>query len=463
MNHPTSANTERAEEDPQPLDDKAWMRLASTADEQASQERVLAMRSATDVLSAERIAIAQEVVIARILEQWPNAASDRVQAHVADAFARPLVTPPPPGPGRPGFWANWFENRAISGISWFLLPWASPWLDAADLRAAGLLTASLVVLGIVQSVPPVIVMRRGHWGRVRMAAVEPRVEAFQKAHPEGDEASQHTMGLYKTYGVSPFGACLPLMFVPTTILCMWLFLWLASPLLQGIAVTGPLGAAGSLGIFSGVSFGIHLLGKSVRYAARRVNAARRAISLSKGGNVSLTKSAPGLTNILIGLGWYARATDGEDFDLDASGFMVSAGGKVRSDSDFIFFNQPSSADGSVKHLGDNTTGEGDDEQITVDLTKVPADVDKIAIAVTIHDAELRKQSLGMVSEAYVRIVNASDNAEIVRYDLSEDFSNETALIFGEIYRNNGEWNFRAVGQGFQGGLAAMAQNFGVNI
>jgi tellurium resistance protein TerD len=143
--------------------------------------------------------------------------------------------------------------------------------------------------------------------------------------------------------------------------------------------------------------------------------------------------------------------------------MVSAGGKVRSDSDFIFFNQPSSADGSVKHLGDNTTGEGDDEQITVDLTKVPADVDKIAIAVTIHDAELRKQSLGMVSEAYVRIVNASDNAEIVRYDLSEDFSNETALIFGEIYRNSGEWNFRAVGQGFQGGLAAMAQNFGVNI
>lgn len=190
-----------------------------------------------------------------------------------------------------------------------------------------------------------------------------------------------------------------------------------------------------------------------------------AISLSKGGNVSLTKSAPGLTNILIGLGWDARATDGAGFDLDASGFMLTTEGKVRSDADFIFFNQPASADGSVKHLGDNTTGagDGDDEQITVDLTKVPADVDKIAIAVTIHDAEVRKQSFGMVSQAFVRVVNASDNAEIVRYDLSEDFSIETALIFGEIYRNSGEWKFRAVGQGFQGGLAAMAKNYGVNV
>jgi tellurium resistance protein TerD len=190
-----------------------------------------------------------------------------------------------------------------------------------------------------------------------------------------------------------------------------------------------------------------------------------AISLSKGGNVSLTKSAPGLTNILVGLGWDARATDGAGFDLDASGFLLSTQGKVRSDADFIFFNQPASADGSVKHLGDNTTGEGegDDEQITVDLTKVPADVDKIAIAVTIHDAEVRKQSFGMVSQAFVRVVNAADNAEIVRYDLSEDFSIETALIFGEIYRNSGEWKFRAVGQGFQGGLAAMAKNYGVNV
>ncbi len=190
-----------------------------------------------------------------------------------------------------------------------------------------------------------------------------------------------------------------------------------------------------------------------------------AISLSKGGNVSLTKSAPGLTNILIGLGWDARATDGAGFDLDASGFLLTAAGKVRSDADFIFFNQAVSSDGSVKHLGDNTTGEGegDDEQMTVDLTMVPADVDKIAISVTIHEAEARKQSFGMVSQAFVRVVNAADNAEIVRYDLSEDFSIETALIFGEVYRHGGEWKFRAVGQGFQGGLAAVAKNYGVSV
>jgi tellurium resistance protein TerD len=190
-----------------------------------------------------------------------------------------------------------------------------------------------------------------------------------------------------------------------------------------------------------------------------------AISLSKGGNVSLTKSAPGLTNILIGLGWDARATDGAGFDLDASAFLLKPDGKVRSDADFIFFNQAASADGSVKHLGDNTTGagEGDDEQITVDLVKVPADVDKVAISVTIHEAEARKQNFGMVSQAFVRVVNAADNAEIVRYDLSEDFSTETAIIFGEVYRNGGEWKFRAVGQGFQGGLDSMAKNYGVNI
>ncbi len=190
-----------------------------------------------------------------------------------------------------------------------------------------------------------------------------------------------------------------------------------------------------------------------------------AISLSKGGNVSLTKSAPGLTNIVIGLGWDARATDGAAFDLDASGFMLTPEGKVRSDADFIFFNQATSADGSVKHLGDNTTGagDGDDEQMTVDLAKVPADVDKIAIAVTIHEADVRKQSFGMVSQAFVRVVNAADNSEIVRYDLSEDFSIETALVFGEVYRNSGEWKFRAVGQGFQGGLGAMAKTYGVNV
>lgn len=190
-----------------------------------------------------------------------------------------------------------------------------------------------------------------------------------------------------------------------------------------------------------------------------------AISLSKGGNVSLTKSAPGLTNIIIGLGWDARATDGAAFDLDASAFLLTDAGKVRSDADFIFFNQPASADGSIKHLGDNTTGagDGDDEQVTVDLAKVPADVDKIAVSVTIHEAEARNQNFGMVSQAFVRVVNAADNSEIVRYDLSEDFSIETALVFGEVYRHSGEWKFKAVGQGFQGGLGAMAKNYGVNV
>lgn len=190
-----------------------------------------------------------------------------------------------------------------------------------------------------------------------------------------------------------------------------------------------------------------------------------AISLSKGGNVSLSKTAPGLTNILIGLGWDARSTDGAGFDLDASAFLLNPDGKVRSDADFIFFNQKESADGSVKHLGDNTTGagDGDDEVIKVNLAGVPADVDKISVAVTIHDAEARKQNFGMVSQAFVRVVNEADGTEIVRYDLSEDFSIETALVFGEVYRHSGDWKFRAVGQGFQGGLGAMAKNYGVNI
>lgn len=189
------------------------------------------------------------------------------------------------------------------------------------------------------------------------------------------------------------------------------------------------------------------------------------IRLTKGANVSLSKSAPGLTNIIVGLGWDARATSGAAFDLDASAFLLSAAGKVRSDADFIFFNQPSSSDGSVKHLGDNTTGDGDgdDEQITIDLTRVPADVEKIAISVTIHEAASRNQNFGMVSQAFVRVIDAANNEEIVRYDLSEDFSVETALVFGEVYRHSGEWKFRAVGQGFQGGLEAMAKNYGVNV
>ena len=190
-----------------------------------------------------------------------------------------------------------------------------------------------------------------------------------------------------------------------------------------------------------------------------------SVSLSKGGNVSLSKEDPGLTRILIGLGWDTRTTDGTDFDLDASAFLLAAGDKVRGDDDFIFYNNLRSADGSVEHTGDNRTGEGDgdDEALTVELSTVPADVQKIAVAVTIHDGEARRQSFGMVSNAFIRIVNDVTGRELSRYDLAEDASTETAMIFGEIYRHSGDWKFRAVGQGFKGGLAPMARNFGVNI
>lgn len=190
-----------------------------------------------------------------------------------------------------------------------------------------------------------------------------------------------------------------------------------------------------------------------------------AISLQKGGNVSLSKEAPGLTKMLIGVGWDVRATAGENFDLDGSAFLLNANGKVRSDADFIFYNQPKSDNGAVAHQGDNRTGagEGDDEVIEVNLSAVPADVDKIAITVTIHDADARKQNFGQVSSAFIRCVNADSNVEIARFDLSEDASMETAMIFGEIYRHNGEWKFKAIGQGFKGGLGALAQHFGVNV
>lgn len=190
-----------------------------------------------------------------------------------------------------------------------------------------------------------------------------------------------------------------------------------------------------------------------------------AVSLSKGGNVSLSKEAPGLSNIVIGLGWDSRSTDGAAFDLDASAFMVKEDGKVRNDSDFVFYNNPKSSDGSVEHTGDNTTGEGegDDEQIKANLNGIPGEIAKIAFGVTIHDAEARSQNFGMIQAAFIRIVNAANNEEIVRYDLSEDFSIETALIFGEIYRHGSEWKFKAVGQGFAGGLGPLARNFGVNI
>jgi tellurium resistance protein TerD len=190
-----------------------------------------------------------------------------------------------------------------------------------------------------------------------------------------------------------------------------------------------------------------------------------AISLQKGGNVNLSKTNPNLRNVLIGLGWDARASSGADFDLDASVFMLAASGKVRSDADFIFYNQLRSACGSVEHTGDNLTGagDGDDEAIKVALDKVPADIQRLVIAVTIHDAEARRQNFGMVGSAYIRLVNLDDDAEIVRFDLSEDASIETAMIFGEVYRHQGEWKFRAVGQGYAGGLHALATAHGIDV
>ncbi|KMS56224.1 chemical-damaging agent resistance protein C [Novosphingobium barchaimii LL02] len=190
-----------------------------------------------------------------------------------------------------------------------------------------------------------------------------------------------------------------------------------------------------------------------------------SVSLSKGGNVSLSKEEPNLSKILIGLGWDTRTTDGADFDLDASAFLLNDAGKVRGDSDFIFYNNLRSPEGSVEHTGDNRTGEGDgdDEALTVELGQVPAEVQKLAIAVTIHDGEGRRQSFGMVSNAFIRVVNAVTGREISRYDLAEDASTETAMVFGEVYRHNGEWKFRAVGQGYKGGLAPLARNYGVSV
>ncbi|VBB69806.1 Tellurium resistance protein TerD [invertebrate metagenome] len=189
------------------------------------------------------------------------------------------------------------------------------------------------------------------------------------------------------------------------------------------------------------------------------------VSLSKGDNVSLSKEVPDLSAIDVGLGWDARVTTGAAFDLDASAFLLHESGKVRSDADFIFYNNKASANNAVVHQGDNTSGagEGDDEIISITLAQVPADVQKVAFSVTIHEAETRKQTFGQVSNAYVRVVNKANGKEITRYDLSEDYSIETAMIFGELYRHSGQWKFKAIGQGFAGGLGPLAQNFGVNI
>lgn len=190
-----------------------------------------------------------------------------------------------------------------------------------------------------------------------------------------------------------------------------------------------------------------------------------AVSLQKGGRVSLEKAAPGLKNIHVGLGWDSRVTDGQEFDLDASVFLVGANGRVKSDDAFVFYNNLTSPDGSVEHTGDNRTGdgEGDDEVLNVYLEKVSPDVAKIIFTVTIHDADSRRQNFGQINNAFIRLVNKDTGIEVVRFDLGEDYSTETAMVFGEIYRQDGGWKFNAIGQGYSGGLAAMARQYGVNV
>ena len=191
-----------------------------------------------------------------------------------------------------------------------------------------------------------------------------------------------------------------------------------------------------------------------------------AVSLKKGQKVDLTKTNPGLKEILIGLGWDTNKYDGgKDFDLDSSVFMLGANGKVASDDDFVFYGNLKHKSGAVEHLGDNLTGagEGDDEQIKIDLSKVPADVEKIDFTVTIYEAEERKQNFGQVENAFIRVMDATNNTELIRYDLGEDFSIETAVVIGELYRNKGEWKFNAIGSGFSGGLASLGKNYGVNV
>ncbi len=189
------------------------------------------------------------------------------------------------------------------------------------------------------------------------------------------------------------------------------------------------------------------------------------ITLQKGGNVSLSKTDPALTRVLVGLGWDERGTDGADFDLDASVFLLAGNGKVRNDQDFIFYNNLVGAGGSVEHTGDDQVGggEGDAETIKLNLPDIPLEVECLAFAVTIHEAEQRGQNFGQVRNAFIRIVNEESGQEIARFDLSEDASTETAMIFGEVYRHNGEWKFKAIGQGYAGGLHALAVNYGVNV
>ena len=191
-----------------------------------------------------------------------------------------------------------------------------------------------------------------------------------------------------------------------------------------------------------------------------------AIQLSKGQRIDLTKNDPGIKKIIIGLGWDVKQFDsGQDYDIDASVFLLGANGKCRNELDFIFYNNLQSPDGSVVHTGDNRTGEGDgdDEQIKVDLSRVPADVDRIAITVTIHDAEARRQNFGQIANSFVRLVNEETNNEVLKFDLGEDFSIETAVVFCELYRSGQDWKFNAIGSGYQGGLAALVNAYGLNV
>ena len=190
------------------------------------------------------------------------------------------------------------------------------------------------------------------------------------------------------------------------------------------------------------------------------------INLTKGQKVDLTKGNPGLKSIMVGLGWDVNAYDsGADFDLDAAAFMLGSNGKCPTDKEFVFYGNLEHVSGAVKHMGDNLTGEGegDDEQIHVELSKIPANVEKVAFTVTIYDAEVRRQNFGQVSNAFIRIVDESNGSELIRYDLGEDFSIETAVVVGELYRNNGEWKFNAIGSGFQGGLAALCGHYGIDV
>ena len=190
------------------------------------------------------------------------------------------------------------------------------------------------------------------------------------------------------------------------------------------------------------------------------------INLSKGQKVDLTKGNPSLKNIMVGLGWDVNQFDsGADFDLDAAAFMLGSNGKCPTEKEFIFYGNLEHTSGGVKHMGDNLTGEGegDDEQIQVDLSKIPANVEKIAFTVTIYEAEQRRQNFGQVSNAFIRIVDEAKNEELVRFDLGEEFSIETAVVVGELYRYNGEWKFNAIGSGFQGGLAALCGHYGIEV